>query len=79
MGGSLGVLGSQKVRLSVIVPVYNVAPYLRGCLDSIVAAVEKCSGEVRDTSEVEVTRTLSSSSSFAACNTFNVPLIFVST
>ena len=54
MGGSLGVLGSQKVRLSVIVPVYNVAPYLRGCLDSIVAAVEKCVSEVRDTPEVEV-------------------------
>ena len=40
--------------MSVIVPVYNIAPYLRGCLDSIVAAVEKCSGEARDTSEVEV-------------------------
>ena len=26
-------------KFSVIIPVYNVAPYLRECLDSVVAAV----------------------------------------
>ena len=31
----------KKVKLSIIVPVYNVAPYLRACLDSLVAASEK--------------------------------------
>ena len=29
------------MKLSVIIPVYNVAPYLRACLDSVCAAVEK--------------------------------------
>lgn len=29
------------MKLSIIVPVYNVAPYLRACLDSLVAASEK--------------------------------------
>ena len=31
--------------VSVIIPVYNVAPYLRACLDSIIAAVVKVDGE----------------------------------
>lgn len=29
------------MKFSVIIPVYNVAPYLRACLDSVCAAVEK--------------------------------------
>lgn len=29
------------MRLSVIIPVYNVAPYLRRCLDSVCAAVDR--------------------------------------
>ena len=42
------------MKFSVIVPVYNVAPYLRACLDSIVAAVaemENAGGEKRWTRE----------------------------
>lgn len=36
------------MKLSVIVPVYNVAPYLRRCLDSVIAAVDalRAEGEV---------------------------------
>lgn len=34
------------MRFSIIVPVYNVAPYLRECLDSIVAAVARFSKPV---------------------------------
>ena len=30
----IGIM-SQKIKLSIIVPVYNVAPYLKQCLDSI--------------------------------------------
>ena len=41
----------KKVKLSVIVPVYNVAPYLRACLDSLAAAGERA--EARGT-EVEI-------------------------
>lgn len=40
--------------LSVIIPVYNVAPYLRACLDSVcvaVAEMEKVGGEKRWTKE----------------------------
>lgn len=32
----------MAIRLSIIVPVYNVAPYLRESLDSIAAAIEQC-------------------------------------
>lgn len=28
---------SSSVKFSIIIPVYNVAPYLRECLDSILA------------------------------------------
>ena len=47
------------MKLSVIVPVYNAAPYLRECLDSVCAAVEKVKvlgeGEMwRDCPSVEV-------------------------
>lgn len=38
------------MRLSVIIPVYNVAPYLRRCLDSICAAVDR----LNDASSVEI-------------------------
>ena len=38
----------MRMWLSVIVPVYNVAPYLRRCLDSVIVAVDavKAEGEV---------------------------------
>ena len=42
MGGAHRIWRVEtKVKLSIIVPVYNVAPYLRACLDSLVAASEK--------------------------------------
>ena len=28
-------------KFSIIIPVYNVAPYLRECLDSVIAAAER--------------------------------------
>lgn len=34
------VVDNQTVLLSVIVPVYNVAPYISGCLDSVVEATK---------------------------------------
>ncbi len=42
------------MKLSVIVPVYNVAPYLRGCLDSIVAAIKYCARRGIPQDEIEV-------------------------
>lgn len=33
---SKGVQGSREIKVSVVIPVYNVAPYLRQCLDSVV-------------------------------------------
>lgn len=47
------------MKLSVIIPVYNVAPYLRECLDSVCAAVQKLErrvgvGEGTDRPSVEV-------------------------
>ena len=38
------------MRLSAIIPVYNVAPYLRRCLDSVRAAVDR----LGDASAVEM-------------------------
>ena len=32
------------MKFSIVIPVYNVAPYLRGCLDSVLAAVERLGG-----------------------------------
>jgi len=29
------------MTISVVIPVYNVAPYLRRCLDSVIRALEK--------------------------------------
>lgn len=47
------------MRFSVIIPVYNVAPYLRACLDSVCAAVQELEcrvgvGERTDHPSVEV-------------------------
>lgn len=43
------------MRFSIIIPVYNVAPYLRECLGSIAAAIEQCkSKSVECKTEVEV-------------------------
>ena len=38
-------------KFSIIIPVYNVAPYLRACLDSVVAAGERLSPQVGVKSE----------------------------
>ena len=32
---------NDRTLFSIIIPVYNVAPYLRECLDSVLAAVNK--------------------------------------
>ena len=42
----VGVQSVWRMKLSVIVPVYNVAPYLRRCLDSVVAAVNAIKADV---------------------------------
>lgn len=47
------------MKLSIIIPVYNVAPWLRACLDSVCAAVEKVKvkgvgGQRKDRPYVEV-------------------------
>lgn len=34
------VLDSNKIKLSIIIPVYNTEKYLRKCLNSVVAAVD---------------------------------------
>lgn len=55
MGGAHRIWSvEKKVKLSIIVPVYNVAPYLRACLDSLVAASEKVKSEKGVSAEVEV-------------------------
>ncbi len=46
----VGVQSVWRMKLSVIVPVYNVAPYLRRCLDSVIAAVNA----IKADAEVEV-------------------------
>ena len=53
MGGALHTMDFQQLRqmkLSVIIPVYNVAPYLRRCLDSVCAAI----GRLNDALAVEI-------------------------
>lgn len=42
------------MKLSVVIPVYNVAPYLRRCLDSIAAAIKCCEGRGIAQNEIEV-------------------------
>ena len=39
-------LGCKKVKLSIIIPIYNMEAYLKRCLDSVKAAVEKLSDVV---------------------------------
>ena len=39
----------SAVKFSVIIPVYNVAPYLRACLDSVCVAVERVGNGERGT------------------------------
>ena len=45
-------------RFSIIIPVYNVAPYLRECLDSVLAAANtlnvKCKMENGECKGVEI-------------------------
>lgn len=35
--GIEGVIGNMNPKFSIVIPVYNVAPYLRECLDSVLA------------------------------------------
>lgn len=42
------------MTLSVIIPVYNVAPYLRRCLESVARAVARCVRVGVEAREIEV-------------------------
>lgn len=42
------------MKLSVIIPVYNVAPYLRRCLDSVIAAIKYCENKDIAQDKIEV-------------------------
>ena len=46
----MGVQQVRRMTLSAIVPVYNIAPYLARCLDSVLAAVDAL--EFRNDAEV---------------------------
>ena len=51
------------MRFSVVIPVYNVAPYLRACLDSVLAAVR----EVEKVGGISPDRRESRSERYAGC------------